>query len=56
LDNLKVVGKSYLRHESAMKALGKAKYTDDFILPGMVYGMILRSPFPYAKVKNIDKT
>lgn len=54
MDDLKVVGKSFNRLESIRKATGQADYTDDYILPNMVYGMILRSPFAHAKVKNID--
>ena len=50
--NLKfhTVSKSLPRHEAASKASGKAIYTDDIHLPGMVYGMILRSPYAHARV------
>lgn len=50
----KVVGKAHPRLEAVEKTLGKAQYTDDFALPGMVYCMLLRSPYPYARVKKID--
>lgn len=52
----RVVGKSHPRLESIKKSLGQAKYTDDYVLPNMVHGMILRSPYAHAKVKNIDKS
>jgi CO/xanthine dehydrogenase Mo-binding subunit len=52
--NFRHVGKSYPRHESLKKVTGRAVYTDDIYLPGMAYAEILRSPYPHARVKNID--
>lgn len=51
-----VVGKAYPRLEAIKKAMGQAKYTDDYSLPNMAYGMILRSPYAHAKIKRIDKS
>ncbi|KUO74201.1 MAG: hypothetical protein APF77_21040 [Clostridia bacterium BRH_c25] len=56
MEDFKVVGKSHHRFESIKKAIGHAKYTDDYVLPNMVYGMILRSPYAHARVKSIDKS
>jgi len=50
----KVLGRGFPRHESEDKVRGKAVYTDDLELPGMVYGAILRSPYPRATVLDID--
>lgn len=50
----KVIGKRPLRHDGADKVTGKAIYTADFKLPGMLHGAILRSPHPHAKIKSID--
>ncbi|NWF56224.1 MAG: molybdopterin-dependent oxidoreductase [Syntrophaceae bacterium] len=36
------------------KVTGRAEYTDDLVVPGMVYGRILRSPYAHARVKRID--
>lgn len=33
---------------------GKARYTGDYVLPGMQYGKILRSPHPFARIVNIN--
>jgi 4-hydroxybenzoyl-CoA reductase subunit alpha len=33
---------------------GRAKYTDDIVLPKMLYGKILRSKYPHARILNID--
>jgi 4-hydroxybenzoyl-CoA reductase alpha subunit len=49
-----LIGKSLPRIDAKDKVKGKAFYTDDFQLPGMLHGMILRSPFPHAKILAID--
>ena len=36
------------------KITGRATYTFDVKLPGMLYGKILRSPHPHANIKSID--
>ncbi|MBL7192074.1 molybdopterin-dependent oxidoreductase, partial [bacterium] len=36
------------------KVTGKAVYTDDMTMPGMLYGAILHSPLPHARIINID--
>lgn len=36
------------------KVTGRAVYTFDVSLPNMLYGKILRSPYPHAKILNID--
>lgn len=36
------------------KVTGRATYTFDVKLPGMLYGKILRSPHPHAKILSID--
>ena len=54
MDKFSVIGKSISRIDGEEKVSGKAKYTDDFRLPGMLYGKILRSPYPHAKITNID--
>ena len=36
------------------KATGKALYTRDVEIPGMLYARILRSPYAHAKIKHMD--
>ena len=48
------VGRSIPRRDGAAKVTGRAQYTDDIVLPRMVYGKILRSPYAHAKIKKID--
>jgi len=49
-----VVGKSIIRLDALDKVTGKAKYCEDLKLPGMLYGKVLRSPYPHAHITSID--
>ena len=48
------VGKRIPRRDGPDKVTGRAKYTVDIKLPGLLVGRILRSPHPHAKILNID--
>src|SRR5271157_1686645 len=54
MSDLQYVGKSVLRKDGPQKVTGKAIYTVDVNLPGILVGRILRSPHPHAKILNID--
>lgn len=54
MKDFSVVGKPLPRVDGISKATGKAQYTDDIKLPGMLYGKILRSPYPHARIIHID--
>lgn len=49
-----IIGKRIPRLEGIAKVTGEAKFTDDLILPRMLYGKILRSPHPHARILGID--
>ncbi len=49
-----VVGKRFPQRDGLKKATGRAKYTTDMVLPGMLFGKILRSPHAHAGILNID--
>jgi CO/xanthine dehydrogenase Mo-binding subunit len=49
-----VVGKRLPRIDAYERVSGEATYTADVLLPGMLYGAILRSPHAHAKVKKIE--
>ncbi|OLD64035.1 MAG: hypothetical protein AUI47_07590 [Acidobacteria bacterium 13_1_40CM_2_68_5] len=51
-----VVGQPVRRLDGAAKVTGTARYTYDISLPGMLYGKILRSPHPHARILSIDAT
>ena len=48
------VGKKKNFIDAGEKVTGRAKYLDDMSFPGMLYGKILRSPYPHARIKSID--
>jgi carbon-monoxide dehydrogenase large subunit len=50
----KVFGSGIRRREDPRLITGSASYTDDFVLPGMAYAAILRSPHAHARIKRID--
>ena len=43
-----------LRKEDQRFIRGQGTYTDDVQLPGMLYGAVLRSPHPHARIASID--
>lgn len=49
-----IIGKSLPKKDAWLKATGEAKYADDLFLHGMLYGKLLRSPHPHAKIVHID--
>jgi CO/xanthine dehydrogenase Mo-binding subunit len=49
-----VVGEELPRVDAMVKATGEGKFVSDIQLPGMLYGKVLRSPYPHAKILNID--
>jgi CO/xanthine dehydrogenase Mo-binding subunit len=53
---LNVVGQPYPRVEGADKVSGRARYAMDQRLPGQLYGRVLRSPYPHARIRHIDTT
>ena len=44
------------RVEDPRLLLGAGRYTDDIQLPGMLHGMVLRSPHAAATITRIDTT
>jgi carbon-monoxide dehydrogenase large subunit len=54
LADIKSIGKPVTRIEGPLKVTGKAKFAADISLPNMLWGKVLRSPFPHAKIIRID--
>jgi len=50
----RLLGTKVKRLDGPEKATGKAKYSYDINRPGMLQGMILRSPHAHAKIKSLD--
>lgn len=54
MSGLKYVGRSVPRVDGPEKVTGRAVYTVDVKLPGMLTAKMLRSPLPHARILNID--
>ena len=50
----RAIGKRPIRHDGVDKVTGKAQYGADAVLPGLIYGKVLRSPHAHARIKSID--
>ena len=50
----RAIGQSVVRGEGPDKVTGKSLYAADVSLPGMLWGKVLRSPFPHARIISID--
>jgi xanthine dehydrogenase molybdenum-binding subunit len=48
------VGKAIPKLDAADKATGSAQYIQDLKIPGMLYGKILYSKYPHARIVHID--
>jgi aerobic carbon-monoxide dehydrogenase large subunit len=48
------LAQSIRRVEDPRLLLGRGRYTDDILLPGMLHGIVLRSPHAAAKINRID--
>jgi CO/xanthine dehydrogenase Mo-binding subunit len=51
-----MIGKNVPRLDALEKVTGKAKYSVDLNLPGMLHAKVLRSPYPHARIIHIDTT
>jgi xanthine dehydrogenase YagR molybdenum-binding subunit len=49
-----LLGTAVKRLDGPDKVTGRAKYTYDISRPGMIYGRIVRSPYPHARVVSVD--
>jgi xanthine dehydrogenase molybdenum-binding subunit len=49
-----LLGKNFTPPDVHAKVTGKAKYSEDFRVDGMVFVKLLTSPMPHARVTNID--
>ena len=48
------LGQPVPRFEDPRLLRGGGRYVDDFVLPRMVFGHVLRSPHAHARIKSID--
>ena len=50
------IGKEDKKIDAFKLVQGKAAFTDDFVMPGMLYAKVLRSPIAHGIIKKIDAT
>ncbi len=53
-EGFSMIGSRMRKIDGVEKSTGRAAYTDDIVLPGMLHGKILRSPHPHARIVSID--
>jgi CO/xanthine dehydrogenase Mo-binding subunit len=53
LERKQIVGTSVPRKEGRDKVTGQARYVDDIVLPGMIYGATVRSTISRGRIKAI---
>lgn len=50
----RVVGTRPIRHDGLDKVTGRARFAADTVMPGLLYGKLLRSPHTHARILSID--
>src|ERR1700676_2268172 len=50
----KWIGQRTIRPDGADKVTGRAAFAADTTMPGMIWGKVLRSPHPHARIRAID--
>ena len=50
----KLVGQNYETPDLRAKVTGRARYSEDFRAPGMLFARLLLSPYSHAKIRSID--
>ncbi len=54
MEGYSVIGKRVPRIDAKEKVMGQAKYAADYVLPNMLWCKVARSPYPHARILNID--
>jgi len=54
MTDFKYIGTRPIRHDGVDKVTGRAAYGADLSLPGMLHGVVLRSPHAHARIVSID--
>ncbi len=52
--NNKWIGQRTIRPDGVDKVTGRAAFAADTTMPGMIWGKVLRSPHPHARIKSIN--
>lgn len=49
------IGEPLRRLDGVAKVTGAARYTVDLQIPGMVHAALVRSPYPHARIRSVDR-
>ena len=50
----KLFGSNYTTPDLVAKVTGRAKYSEDFRVDGMLFAKLLLSPVPHARIRRVD--
>jgi xanthine dehydrogenase molybdenum-binding subunit len=53
-DQFRIIGKITPRKDAIARVTGRELYSVDIVLPRMLYGRIVASPYAHARIRNID--
>jgi carbon-monoxide dehydrogenase large subunit len=53
-ENYRFIGQPMPRKEDARLTTGNGRFTDDFNLDGQAYAVMVRSPYPHARIVAVD--
>src|SRR6516162_8082343 len=53
--NVSIIGRATPQINAVEKVMGKALYSGDLKMPGMLHAKVLRSPHAHARIVRIDK-
>jgi 4-hydroxybenzoyl-CoA reductase alpha subunit len=53
-DGFRIIGRPWARIDGPGKTTGETRYADDLFLPRMLYGKMLRSHLPHARITRLD--
>ena len=54
MSDYRVIGTRVPRPDAIPKVTGEAVFIDDFSLPGMLFGAVVRSPYAHARIAGMD--
>ena len=52
--DLRLVGQPVIRHDARDKVAAATAYAADWAMPGMLHGVVVRSPYPSARIRSLD--
>src|SRR4051812_38776957 len=52
--DFRVIGKPVVRKEDERLTTGRGRFSDDFSVDGQAYAVMVRSPYPHARILGVD--